>query len=165
MRQANFVIDTGRSTPSILFIKDLGPWDQFPTVTNDAEGVVERLFKSGALKEGMRLQYGDSDRQVDEILIKDKKFSGFASQPYEEVGTGKIDEGGQAFPRSYAYLNPETGQAELKSSEGMTRRQWLAGMAMNGLVKSTSDTNVSKAWISRTAWSIADVMIMLEHER
>ena len=34
----------------------------------------------------------------------------------------KID-GGQAYPRNYAYMNPESGMSEMKSVEGMTIRQ------------------------------------------
>lgn len=30
-------------TPERLVLKDLGPWDRHFTITNDAEGVVERV--------------------------------------------------------------------------------------------------------------------------
>lgn len=62
-----------------LVIKDVGPWDKFPTVTNDAEFVVETLIKEERLKIGQRLFYVDSEGHKDEILVKDGKFSGFST--------------------------------------------------------------------------------------
>jgi len=81
-REANYIIvgdDPGRRTP--LVIKDVGPWDQHPTVTNDAEAVVEALTSQGYLPEGRRLFYYDSEGTLDEILIKDGRFVGFAPGP------------------------------------------------------------------------------------
>ena len=40
----------------------------------------------------------------------------------------------QAFPRNYAYMNPEAGKSEMKSVEGMTLREYYAGKAMEGLL-------------------------------
>ena len=61
----------------IVIIKDVGPWDQFMTITNDAEGVVEDLAQKGFLSRPRRLMYYDSENQCDEIVHKDGKFVGF----------------------------------------------------------------------------------------
>ena len=79
MRHARYVIledDFLQEEP--LVIRDVGPWDQHPSVTNDAEAVVEDLVRSGRLPEGRRLFYYDSEGQRDEIKIKDGRFAGFA---------------------------------------------------------------------------------------
>ena len=72
------IVSHPASGPKILVIKDLGPWDSFSTVTNDAENVVEKLFQEGHLKRHQRLLYIDSDNQLGELLIVDGKFKGFA---------------------------------------------------------------------------------------
>lgn len=64
-----------------LVLKDLGPWDRYPTITNDAESVVERLLSTGDLAPEQRLFYFDSDGHLDEILVKDGRFAGFAPGP------------------------------------------------------------------------------------
>lgn len=66
---------------SALFIRDLGPWDRQRTVTNDAVNVVQRLIDGGFLPSGRRLFYYDSGGQLDELLIKDGRFAGFALGP------------------------------------------------------------------------------------
>ncbi len=74
--EANFsIVD---SNDSYVIIKDLGPWDQHPTVTNDAEGVVKRIVLGGYLRLGQRLYYSDSEGDVDELLVRDGKFAGFS---------------------------------------------------------------------------------------
>jgi hypothetical protein len=40
----------------------------------------------------------------------------------------------QAFPRSYAYQNPEAGKSELKSIPGLTKREYFALEMMKALV-------------------------------
>ena len=72
MKPANFLIV--QDLPDRLVIKDIGPWDQFPTVTNDVEQVVARLQFRLA---GRRLFYYDSYGQFDEILVKKGEFAGF----------------------------------------------------------------------------------------
>ena len=64
-----------------LLIRDLGPWDKHMSITNGAEDVVRRLVAAGRLPEGRRLFYYDSEGQLDEILVKDGKFAGFAPGP------------------------------------------------------------------------------------
>jgi len=82
-RAANFCI-LHRASDHVL-IMDQGPWDQHPTVTNDAEGVVARLFQFGHLKAGQRLFYYDSENSLDEIVIKDRKFHSFAPGPSKAI--------------------------------------------------------------------------------
>lgn len=75
MRSANWAVV--EDTPQRLVLKDLGPWDKFPTITNDAEEVVRRL--APRLK-GRRLFYYDSEGQCDELLVDHDfgQFVGFA---------------------------------------------------------------------------------------
>ena len=79
MRKANYRIMN--QTDKVVTIEDVGPWQTYPTITNAAEEVVAELV--GHLR-GRRLFYYDSDNRLDEILIKDGKFAGFA--PVEPTG-------------------------------------------------------------------------------
>ncbi len=89
MKRANYQIVedlTGRP----LVIKDLGPWDQHPTITNDAEGVVAELHLRGVLPADRRLLYYDSEGQLDEILLDVAGcFAGFAPGPRAAVADEK----------------------------------------------------------------------------
>lgn len=72
-RRANYeILEDG---PDVLLIRDLGPWDVYPTVTNAAEEVVAEL--AGRLN-GRRLEYIDSDGQRDQLVVRDGRFVGFA---------------------------------------------------------------------------------------
>lgn len=62
-----------------LVIRDVGPWDQHLSVTNDAEYVVEDLVKAGRLPEGRELHYYDSEGVLDRLVVKNGKFAGFAA--------------------------------------------------------------------------------------
>lgn len=63
------------NTDKLVCIVDLGPWDKHPTVTNSAEEVVYAL---GAILQGRRLEYIDSNGQRDQILVDvSGKFAGF----------------------------------------------------------------------------------------
>ena len=64
-----------------LIVRDMGPWDHYPTITNAAEELVAHLFRINSLHPGRRLLYYDSEGQLDEILIKDGRFAGFAPGP------------------------------------------------------------------------------------
>ena len=77
-RNANFAI-LENIPGSPLIIRDIGPWNKHLSVTNDAEGVVELLVKSGFLDNNRRLFCYDSDNNLDELVIKNGKFVGFAS--------------------------------------------------------------------------------------
>jgi hypothetical protein len=84
MRRANYVIvedDFTQEQP--LIIKDVGPWDRHPTVTNVAEDVVAELINSGHLPPGRVLWCYDSEGTLDELKVKDGKFDGFAPGPRE----------------------------------------------------------------------------------
>jgi hypothetical protein len=65
-----------KETPEYLVIRDIGPWDKYPSVTNGAEAVVSELapFRLN----GRRLFYIDSDGRTDELLVKDCQFAGFS---------------------------------------------------------------------------------------
>jgi hypothetical protein len=77
VRRANYGVT--RDVPGEpLEIRDLGPWDRHPTVTNVAEDVVAELFRNGRLTSGRRLFYEDSEGRRDEILIENGRFAGFA---------------------------------------------------------------------------------------
>lgn len=62
------------STPDRIVIRDIGPWDQFKTVTNDAENVVE---DHASILHGRRLFYYDSDGDLVELLVTRGHFVGF----------------------------------------------------------------------------------------
>ena len=51
----------------------------------------------------------------------------------------KQNDGGQAFPRNYAYINPESGRSEMVAIKGMTLRAYFAAKAMNRLVSIEDD--------------------------
>lgn len=73
MKTANFeVVET---TESHILIRDVGPWDQFPTITNAAEDVVSSLLP---VLTGRRLYYFDSEGDLGELVVKFGKFAGFA---------------------------------------------------------------------------------------
>lgn len=58
-------------------IEDLGPWDEYMSVTNNVEKVLLELHLSGIIK-GKRLFYIDSERRKDEICHDGKgNFEGF----------------------------------------------------------------------------------------
>lgn len=61
-----------------IVIRDVGPWDQHLSVTNDAERVVAELAE---WLNGRRLFYYDSDNALDEIVITDGRFAGFLPGP------------------------------------------------------------------------------------
>jgi hypothetical protein len=73
MKSCNYEIVI--ETPHVLIIRDVGPWDQHPTVTNDANEVVRELApRLGA----RRLLYIDSEGELDELRVKERRFVGFA---------------------------------------------------------------------------------------
>lgn len=78
MKGANFELVEDETTDEWLVIRDVGPWNEHPTVTNDAENVVERLVNENTLAKGMRLAYYDSEGCLGEIVLRDGKFASFA---------------------------------------------------------------------------------------
>jgi hypothetical protein len=80
-RQANYVIveEPFNSAPGErIVIRDVGPWDAHPTITNDAENVVKQLYADGRVVDGMTLLYYDSEGVLDEITHAGGAFTGFA---------------------------------------------------------------------------------------
>ena len=61
-------------TEQSVLIRDIGPWDQCFTVTNDAENVVARILPILGRR---RLFYFDSEGDLGELKVKDGKFAGF----------------------------------------------------------------------------------------
>jgi hypothetical protein len=72
MNKANYEIV--RQDDQHVLIRDLGPWDIHPTITNVVESVVAELLP---MLNGRRLEYIDSDNEHDEILIRGGRFAGF----------------------------------------------------------------------------------------
>ena len=58
-----------------IYIKDVGV--NCRSVTNDAENVVEKLFKENSMSSMTRIFYKDSAGQIDELLHAYRKFIGF----------------------------------------------------------------------------------------
>lgn len=74
--KANYqIVET---TDDYVLIEDIGPWDQYMSVTNAAESVVEELAD---IVGNRRLEYIDTEGQRDQLLIKDGEFAGFAPIP------------------------------------------------------------------------------------
>lgn len=73
------------SNDKILLIRDLGPWDVFPTITNDAEAVIEHLFLNSLLNTNQRLIYIDSEPGYCELKFDSNGFTGFEHTTAEEV--------------------------------------------------------------------------------
>jgi len=71
--RANYVVLEDK--PNHMLILDLGPWDEYKTVTNAAETVVKELAEQLS---GRRLYYVDSDNQIDEIVHENGEFVRFA---------------------------------------------------------------------------------------
>jgi len=76
---AAFEIVTTSDENGCLVIRDRGVINM--SVTNDAEEVVQSLYAVRILKPGQRLLYYDTDGKLDELLVKDGKFAGFAPGP------------------------------------------------------------------------------------
>ena len=65
----------------------------------------------------------------------------------------------QAYPRSYAYQNPQAGQSELKSEQGMTLREHYAGLAMQGFCADDSAWEHNPNKKAEQAVKMADALI------
>ena len=56
------------NSSDVIVLQDLGPWDTYQTITNDAENVVAYLFKSGRLvPTHKQIVYFDSEGQTTEL--------------------------------------------------------------------------------------------------
>lgn len=58
-----------------VVLRDIGPWSKHPTITNDAEQVVEKMH---ARVGDRRLLYYDSDGELTELRHEGPRFTGFA---------------------------------------------------------------------------------------
>lgn len=59
---------------SKIMLVDLGPWDQYATITNAAESVVEKV---ALMLKGRKLLYYDSEGELTELVVKDGRFAEF----------------------------------------------------------------------------------------
>ncbi|MHC4718175.1 MAG: hypothetical protein ACYS5V_14475 [Planctomycetota bacterium] len=64
-----------------IVLRDVGPHSRFPTITNDAEAVVADLNAAGLLTPGRRVFYYDSAGGLDELVVQNGRFYGFAPGP------------------------------------------------------------------------------------
>ncbi len=80
MNRASYEVVEDRAGEPLV-IRDVGPWDEHPSVTNAAEEVVEELFAAGKLPEGRRLFYFDSEGEQDELVHEGGVFKRFAPGP------------------------------------------------------------------------------------
>ena len=71
--RSNFILV--RSDEDAYVISDVGPWDEFMTITNDAERVVDHCLPR--MQPGQRLLYYDSEGDLGELIIKNGMFSSF----------------------------------------------------------------------------------------
>lgn len=79
MKHASYDIES--VTPDAVRIRDMGPWNNHRTITNDAEWVVERLAADGYLQGKQRLLYWDSEGEMSELLVKAGRFAGYNLSP------------------------------------------------------------------------------------
>jgi len=79
--KSNFTIN--RITPDVVELQDLGPWNQYQTITNDAEAVVAYLYQKEILTANDQIVYKDSNGEWTEIFHDGAgNFEGFGfSQP------------------------------------------------------------------------------------
>lgn len=73
--KSNYIVIS--SDPEKVVLRDLGPWNTYMTITNDAENVVQHLYEMGAVREGTRIYYYDSDNELTELRHEDGAFIGF----------------------------------------------------------------------------------------
>ncbi len=74
MSKANYKI--WRETETYVLIRDMGPWDRYPSITNAAEEVVKEL---APMLRDRELYYIDSDGTTDRLLTMGGEFAGFKS--------------------------------------------------------------------------------------
>ena len=79
--RANYEIVESECSPELVVIRDIGPWDQFWTITNATESVIEELYAQGKLEDGQMLLYYDSEGSLDELLHENGRFVGFKAGP------------------------------------------------------------------------------------
>jgi hypothetical protein len=76
-----------RNTPKMdkpIVIRDVGPWDAYPTVTNEIEAVIEKLRSRGLLPADRRLLYYDSEGMLTEAVMEAGAFVAYRNVRGEE---------------------------------------------------------------------------------
>jgi len=76
-----------RNTPKMdkpIVIRDVGPWDAYPTVTNKIEAVIEKLRSRGLLPADRRLFYYDSEGMLTEAVMEAGAFVTYRNVRAEE---------------------------------------------------------------------------------
>lgn len=74
---SNFTILS--NSPEVIVLEDLGPWNMFQTITNDAEAVVKYLYNSGQACDSKQIVYKDSEGEWTELCHDGYgTFTGFA---------------------------------------------------------------------------------------
>jgi len=81
-RSATYEVVEVNERLNFLVIRDVGFWDRQFTITNDAEGVVERIDTLARLPRGRRLFYYDSEGELDEILLTFEPVEGMGGTHY-----------------------------------------------------------------------------------
>lgn len=86
MKTPNYSIDD--INDQRILIRDLGPWDEYPTITNNAEAVVAELVVAhGEDLGGRELHYIDSEGELGRLLVEKGRFAGFKYLPKENSET------------------------------------------------------------------------------
>ncbi len=80
MRKSNYIISI--NTKEFIFVVDVGPWNEFMTVTNNVEDVLKSL---GPVLGNKKLYYEDSEGIFDEILHDGIVFMGFSPADRKDV--------------------------------------------------------------------------------
>lgn len=60
-----------------VVLRDVGPWDRRPTVTNDADAVVADLLATSRVNRSGRIYYFDSCGEPNELRHDGTRFIGF----------------------------------------------------------------------------------------
>ena len=77
MRKPNYsIVENEAGKP--LIIRDEGPWDLYPTITNNAEEVILDLWNQGIIWNDRRVLYYDSEGELDELRHEGMRFTGFS---------------------------------------------------------------------------------------
>lgn len=63
-----------RDTAEEILLHDVGPWEEYRTITSDIVAVVAHLAPE---LRGRRLLYYDSENELTLVLVQDGKFAGF----------------------------------------------------------------------------------------
>ena len=71
------VVNISHNDKDIIILEDVGPWDNRPTITNDIEYVIARLYAQGMLNNNKRLLYVDSENILTEVVHFNEKFIRF----------------------------------------------------------------------------------------